>query len=164
MITFQNKNPQTKQEAIALLARSVKGKIVSKKELAKDLHVLSDSLVKLLDDGTDQVRESAADALASFIHLLGENATSPFMRKLDKVKAAKVQEKLTQCGRDSPSKPKASGSSSTLQSSNKENAPPPATVSLRPKSTAIGTNRPASSTVKPVKVSAFIEPFSWYQV
>lgn len=45
-----------------------------------------------MDDGTDIVRESAAQALGTLMMVVSERVLYPYIEKLDKLKMAKVKE------------------------------------------------------------------------
>lgn len=86
---LHHKNPQIREESTRVLIESIKhlSKLITKKEIK----ILSDLLVPLMDDGISEVREQVANALAFLTKTVGESQIMPFIDgRLDKIKISKI--------------------------------------------------------------------------
>ena len=88
---LKHKNPQVRTEAAAWIGRCIakpqgKSLTIGKKELK----VLTEALLPLMDDGTADVREATAVVLSIVVRLCGDKQVLPFFEKLDKIKINKI--------------------------------------------------------------------------
>lgn len=88
-----HKNPSVRSETLLWLSRLMQSmrQIPSK----KDCKSIVDAVIPSMDDGTTEVRESAAVCLACVQKFLGESGAAPLFEKLDKIKLNKVKELST---------------------------------------------------------------------
>lgn len=91
--TMTHKNPQVKLEGVQFLIRSIQ---VTKKVPAKaEIKLLSENLVKLIDDADGGIRESATEALGTLMRLVGERPMAALIDKVDASRAVKIKEYFT---------------------------------------------------------------------
>ena len=107
---LKHKNPQVKSESIQWTIRSLRHLKKVKKELNKaNAKTLIDIAIKCYEDGTDVVREGAAELLGELTRLLTDSVMTPFIERFDKQKQAKIKEyadgsKTNQVAKPSPKK------------------------------------------------------------
>ncbi|KAJ3254119.1 Microtubule-associated protein, microtubule dynamics during spindle orientation [Boothiomyces macroporosus] len=86
---MNHSNPGVKNESIQWLIRCMTSK--TKTDLAKpELKQLIEKLLKLMDDSSADIRDSAAQCLGVMMKVYGDKAVVPFLDRLDKVKMQKV--------------------------------------------------------------------------
>ncbi|KAJ3270590.1 Cytoskeleton associated protein 5 [Terramyces sp. JEL0728] len=143
---MNHSNPVVKNESIQWLIRSMSSK--SKTELSKpEMKQLIEKLLKQMDDGSADIRDSTAQCLAVMMKVYGEKLVNPFLDRLDKVKLQKVTDHFE----------KAKGGAQKVVENPTEKKPPTAQKVPSPKplltrqsnSTLAAVSPPASP--KPVK-------------
>ncbi|KAJ3348889.1 Microtubule-associated protein, microtubule dynamics during spindle orientation, partial [Allomyces javanicus] len=85
-----HKIPQIRTESIRFLTRcftSLPAPLSS-----PDVKAYCEALVKAMDDSTTDVRDAAAQALGTFAKVVGDRLVAPYVKKLDPIRLAKVQE------------------------------------------------------------------------
>ena len=93
-VYLSHKNPQIRVETIAWMTRSISrsSTIAPTRKLIK---VIAELLMPLMDDSLCEVRDSAAEFLAKLYTKAGEQNVVPFLDKLDKLRLAKISDKIT---------------------------------------------------------------------
>jgi cytoskeleton-associated protein 5 len=94
--TGENKVPKVRQDTLDWVTRSLlKSTNAAKRaSVVKVVKPLANFLLTTLDDGSPDVRESAAKAFGNLVGIVGERTMTPYLSKLDKIKAAKVKEHI----------------------------------------------------------------------
>ncbi|KAI8588296.1 armadillo-type protein [Geranomyces variabilis] len=155
-----HKNPQVRSETLRWATRCLK---TTRKAPAKpEIKVLSECLVKGLEDGDNVVRECAAEALGTLMKVVSERVLITYLDKLDNIKQTKVKEfceqaevKVTGSATSKPAGPSggrrpasapapAKVTRTDSPEQNKENASPQACAPARPNNIARGPTKSAA--------------------
>ncbi|KAJ3318505.1 Cytoskeleton associated protein 5 [Boothiomyces sp. JEL0866] len=143
LITGMNhSNPGVKNESIQWLNRCLSVK--TKTELSKtELKQLIEKLLKLMDDSSADIRDSAAQCLGVMMKVYGEKTVCPFLDRLDKVKMQKVTDHFekSKCGVEKAQEKKSQPIAKV---------PSPKALPARQSNSSVSSISPAASP-KPVK-------------
>ncbi|EDO43210.1 predicted protein [Nematostella vectensis] len=91
LAALDNKNPSIKEETAKFLTRTFCKSVPSQVPKAF-MKPICANLVKKMDDTAGPVRDAVAESLGTLTKLIGEKAMTPYIDKLDKLKADKVKE------------------------------------------------------------------------
>ncbi|KAJ3370504.1 Microtubule-associated protein, microtubule dynamics during spindle orientation [Allomyces arbusculus] len=85
-----HKIPQIRTESIRFLTRCFTS--LPAPPSSPDVKAYCEALVKAMDDSTTDVRDAAAQALGTLAKVVGDRLVAPYVKKLDPIRLAKVQE------------------------------------------------------------------------
>ncbi|KNE72491.1 hypothetical protein AMAG_20529 [Allomyces macrogynus ATCC 38327] len=90
LAAIAHKIPQIRTESIRFLTRCFTSLPAPPSSL--DVKAYCEALVKAMDDSTTDVRDAAAQALGTLAKVVGDRLVAPYVKKLDPIRLAKVQE------------------------------------------------------------------------
>jgi cytoskeleton-associated protein 5 len=85
-------NPNVRKESIDFFVRCLQQPKVNSDIGKSEIKMVSEKLLKGMEDSAPEVRESSASALAAMVKRYGERTMTPFLERLDKAKNQKVLE------------------------------------------------------------------------